>query len=87
MAREKQIKLPLEAKNKPVMEYKAGSCKAVVWRNTSDKGENWFSTTISRSYKKADGSYAETNQFGRDDLLLVSKLSELAFAFIAAAKN
>lgn len=85
MATAKQTKLPLEAKNKPVKEFRSGSIKAVVWLNTTDNGE-WYSINISRSYKKSDGTWSETNQFNKDDLLVVSKLAEFAYTFITQPK-
>ena len=86
MATAKQTKLPLEAKNKPVKEFRSGSIRAVVWLNSTDNGE-WYSTTLSRSFMKSDGKWAETNQFNRDDLLVVSKLAELAYHFITQPKT
>lgn len=86
MATAKQTKLPLEAKNKPVKEFRSGSIKAVVWLNTTDNGE-WYSINISRSYKKSDGTWAETNQFNRDDLLVVSGLASMAFSYITQPKT
>lgn len=85
MATAKQTKLPLEAKNKPVKEFRSGSIKAVVWLNSTDNGE-WYSINISRSYKKSDGTWSETNQFNKDDLLVVSKLAEFAYTFITQPK-
>jgi hypothetical protein len=85
MATAKQTKLPLEAKNKPVKEFRSGSIRAVVWLNSTDNGE-WYSTTLSRSYKSGE-NWQETNQFNRDDLLVVSKLAELAYHFITQPKT
>lgn len=74
------------AANKPVKEFRSGNIRAVLWLNSSSNGD-WYSITISRSYKKSDGTWRESNQFNRDDLLIVSKLSELAYHFIDGLKH
>jgi hypothetical protein len=71
---------PAPAKNKPAHEIRSGAIRAVVWHNTSDRGE-WYSVNITRSYKAGD-TWKETNQLNRDDLLVVSKLADLAYAWI-----
>ena len=69
--------------DKPVKEFRSGNIRAVVWQNESENGK-WFSIVLSRSYKKSDGTWQETNQFNRDDLLVVSKLAEFAYTFISS---
>ncbi|MEZ6153869.1 MAG: hypothetical protein R3C09_27555 [Pirellulaceae bacterium] len=66
--------------NKPAHEIRSGAIRAVIWHNSSDKG-NWYSVNITRSYKAGD-TWKETSQFNRDDLLAVSKLCDLAFSWI-----
>lgn len=68
------------AANKPAHEIRSGAIRAVIWHNTSEKGE-WYSVNITRSYKAGD-EWRETTQFNRDDLLVVSKLADLAFSWI-----
>ncbi len=68
--------------NKPAHEIRSGAIRAVVWHNSSDKGD-WYSVNITRSYKSGE-AWKETTQFNRDDLLVVSKLADLAFAWIQA---
>ena len=69
--------------NKPLKELRSGNIRAVVWANESENGK-WYSITISRSYKTSGGEWKETNQFNRDDLLVVSKLAEFAYQFISS---
>jgi len=90
MATSKQPKLPLESRNKPVREFRNGAIRCTVWLNETANGSSWHSVQISRSYKKSagDGSKWETtNQFNLDDLLVVSKLAELAYHFITQPKT
>lgn len=86
MAKQTQTRTAERQTNKPVKELRSGNIRATIWLNSSANG-SWYSITISRSYKKSGGSWAETNQFNRDDLLVVSKLSELAFHFIDGLKH
>lgn len=75
-----QTKSP--AKNKPVKEFRSGNIRAVVWLNESENG-TWYSINLTRSYKISDGTWKETAQFNRDDLLIVSKLAEIAYHYIS----
>ena len=68
------------AKSKPAHEIRSGAIRAVIWRNKSEKGD-WYSVNITRSYKTGE-TWKETTQFNRDDLLVVSKLADLAFGWI-----
>lgn len=68
------------ANNMPAHEIRSGAIRAVIWHNSSDKGD-WYSVNITRSYKSGD-TWKETTQFNRDDLLVVSKLADLAFSWV-----
>jgi len=41
----------------------------------------WYSVSISRVYREGD-AWKDTTSFGRDDLPLVSKAAEIAYAWI-----
>lgn len=64
----------------PVHEIRFGLIKALVWQNQTKAGER-FNVTISRLYKNGD-RWVESNHFGRDDLPLVVKASDLAHTWI-----
>ena len=57
-----------------------GRIKAAVWANQTDKGLR-HNVTIVRIYKQGD-DWKETGSFGRDDLPLVSKVSDQAHTWI-----
>ena len=76
----KSTTLSKPATNKPAHEIRSGAIRCTVWRNASEKGD-WYSVNITRSYKVGD-DWKETTQFNRDDLLIVSKLCDLAFGWI-----
>ena len=63
-------------KNKPVDEIKLGSIVASIWRNESISG-SYFNVTVTRLYKDAE-TWKRSDSFGRDDLLLVSKVLDLS---------
>ncbi len=72
------------AKNKPAHEIKNGSLKATIWLNTTQQGKKFYSTSFTRSYRTSDGEWRDSGMMNSSDLLLLSKLAELAHQWIAA---
>ncbi|QJX01116.1 hypothetical protein FTUN_8755 [Frigoriglobus tundricola] len=68
--------------NKPVHEIRFGRIRAAVWENAGVKGV-MHSVTFSRLYKdeKTD-QWADSTSFGRDDLLLLAKVTDLAHTWV-----
>jgi len=73
---------PMRNKTKPVHEVRLGAIKAAVWRNETENGVR-FNVTFSRLYKDGD-QWQSTDSFGRDDLLTVAKVADLAHSWIFA---
>jgi hypothetical protein len=67
-------------KQKPIHEVRLGRIKAAVWRNETDNGVR-YNATFSRVYKDGD-NWKSTDSFGRDDLLLLSKVADQAHSWI-----
>lgn len=67
-------------KQKPVHEVRLGAIKAAVWKNETENGAR-YNTTVSRIYKDGD-EWASTDSFGRDDLLTLGKVADLAHTWI-----
>jgi hypothetical protein len=67
-------------KNNPVAQLRYGSISAAIWRNDSDKG-SFYNVTFQRTYKDAD-QLKNAQSFGRDDLLILAKLADLAHSKI-----
>ena len=63
--------------NRPVDEVRIGRVKATIWRNETEDGKARFNTVLSRLYKDGD-AWQSTPSFGRNDLLLVAKVADLA---------
>lgn len=67
--------------NRPVHEIKLGRIRASIWTNESNRHDVWFNVSISRLYRDGE-EWKTTTSFGRDDLPLVSKAAEMAYAWI-----
>lgn len=65
---------------KPVHEIRLGALRAAIWANSS-VGRTWFNVTITRRFQE-QGEWKETTSFGRDDLPVVEKVAEMAYAWI-----
>ncbi len=67
--------------NRPVHEFRLGDIRASIWANENDRKIVWFSVTIVRCYRDGD-EWKKTNSFGRDDLPMVAKAADMAYAWI-----
>jgi hypothetical protein len=67
---------------KPIAEVKSGKIVASIWRNETEKGTR-HNVTFSRLYKTEEGQWKRSESFGRDDLLLLAKVADLAHSEIA----
>jgi hypothetical protein len=65
---------------KPVHEVRLGAIKAAIWANETEKGVR-HNVTFQRLYKEGD-DWRSSDSFGRDDLLLVAKVANLAHTWI-----
>ena len=66
---------------RPIHEIRLGAIRAAVWANQNRTHGVWFGVTVSRSYN--DGScWKDSSTFRRDDLPLVAKIMEMAYAWI-----
>jgi hypothetical protein len=64
----------------PIHEIRFGLIKASIWRNQTKSGER-HNVTVARLYKNGD-TWKESGHFGRDDLLLVAKVVDMAHTWI-----
>lgn len=67
--------------SKPAHDIRLARIRASVWANSSDHGDVWYSVSISRMYRDGE-TWKDTTSFGRDDLPLVVKIAEMAYAWI-----
>lgn len=66
--------------NKPAHEVRLGRIRAAIWANEAD-GVTRYNATFSRLYKD-EGDWKDSASFGREDLLLLAKVSDLAHSWI-----
>lgn len=64
----------------PAKEFRLGLIKATIWENASKHGTT-HTVSFCRLYKNGS-EWKESLRFGRDDLLLVAKLSDLAHSWV-----
>lgn len=71
----------MSSPNRPIHEIKLGRIRASIWANGRDGKNTWFNVSFARLYRDGD-EWKTTSSFGRDDLPLVSKAAEMAYAWI-----
>ena len=69
------------AQNKPVHEIRLGRIRAAIWANQTAGQDVWFNVTVSRLYKDGE-QWKDTTAFRRDDLPVVAKVVDMAYAWI-----
>jgi len=74
-------------KQKPEKELRDGQIKATIWKNASKKADStpFYSIQFSRIYKVED-QWNETTSFGREDLLKVQNLANIAYRYVSSLK-
>lgn len=65
--------------NKPVDRVTLGSVQLAIWKNTSQQGNTYYSVTPQTGYRETNGEWQPSNSYNRDDLLVLSQASEMAF--------
>lgn len=63
---------------KPALTIKDGALKATLWKREGESGP-FYSVSFSRSYKRADGSFADSTSYSGAELLRLAKLASLAY--------
>lgn len=65
----------------PIKTLRIGRIKAAIWENSADQ-RTFYNVTFARSYLDEEKKWHDSDSFGRDDLLLLSKLADQAHSFI-----
>lgn len=76
----------MKSNNRPAHEIKIGSIRASIWKNETGHRDTWFNVSITRLYKDGD-TWKSSASFGRDDLPLVAKAADMAYAWIWNTKG
>lgn len=66
----------------PVKTLRLGRIKAAVWENSNAEQRTFYNVTFARTYMDEEKKFHDADSFGRDDLLLLSKLADQAHSFI-----
>lgn len=75
---QKEIKIMANAK--PIAEVRIGNVKAAIWKNATENSAR-YNVTLRSLYKDGD-AWKTTQSFGRDDLLVLAKVADLAHSRI-----
>ena len=70
-----------QEKKKPFDKIRLGNIVATIWENTNKDGRVRFNVEVERSYKDGD-KWKDSSTFGRDDLPIVAKALDMAYARI-----
>ena len=70
----------------PIKTLRLGRIKAAVWENGADQ-RAFFNVTFARTYMDEEKKFHDADSFGRDDLLLLSKLADQAHTFICERQS
>ena len=71
---------------KPVAEIRVGRIIAAIWQNTPTDEGVFYSVHITRLFRRGS-NWDRTPAFGRDDLLTVAKVADLANTRIYELQN
>jgi hypothetical protein len=74
------VQQPANTANKPVHSIRLGPVKAAIWANAVGEATR-YNVSLCRIYKDGE-SWKTTESYGRDDLLLLSKVADLAHTWI-----
>ena len=69
------------ANKKPTHEIRLGMIRAAIWANENRRNQVWFNVTVSKLYKDESG-WKDSSTFNRDDLPVVAKIMDMAYAWI-----
>jgi hypothetical protein len=84
---------PQQAKDRPVRVIRIRNLRANIWANRLPSGQVAYNVTFDRLYREPDqtdgqgqvtrkGEWKQSPSFGKDDLLLLAKLADLAHTFV-----
>ena len=71
---------------KPADAIRFGRVKATIWMNATEDGQARYSVVFSRLYREGE-QWKTTHRFGRNDLLLLAKVADLAHTRVCAFRQ
>lgn len=76
-------------KEKPIHTVKLSLIEAAIWKNESD-GKVRYNVTFQRSYsveEEGRRTWRSSDSFGRDDLLALAKVADLAHTWVCDQRS
>jgi len=64
--------------NKPIDHVRLGTIRAAIWQNTDSQGRVRYNATFERGYLDQKGDWQSSTSYGRDDLLNLAKVADMA---------
>ena len=72
--------------NQPVHRIRLSTISAAIFKNDKEDGRSYYNAQFDRSYKDGE-EWKHTKSFGRDDLLNLAKVADLAHSWIHEQKQ
>ena len=72
--------------SQPAHKIRFGNLQVTIWRNTGENGP-WYSAVPSRSYKKGDDAWAESDSLNAEDMPIMAALLNQAFSWIVKQRH
>ena len=70
------------ANQRPITTVRIGTVRAAIWENRKDGERARYNVTFSKRYRDAEGQWKTTHSFGRNHLLVLAKVADLAHSRI-----
>ena len=72
---------PPTTSKRPVHSVRLGAIEVAIWANPNAAGVIYYNATLSRTYWDGE-DIMNADSFGRDDLLVVAKVADMAHTWI-----
>lgn len=76
-----------ESSNAPVSRISMWPLSASIWQGYNSEGQPYYTITLQRSWKDADGKWQYSDSFFSNDLLTVAELARSAFHKVNAMRQ
>jgi hypothetical protein len=71
----------------PIRKYSAGGIIASIWQNQAKDGSEFFSVSLDKRYKDADGQWKSSSSFKSSDLPKAMLVLQKSYEFMALKEN
>lgn len=72
---------------RPIDKHRDGTLEVAIWRQENDKGEAFYTTERTRSYRDQNGDWQKTHSIPERDLLRAARLDEQAYSSIQLLRD